>query len=85
MSYNENTKLSQILSEHPWLEEELPKRYPELKANDVFNNSMNGMDNPAARFMLKRMTVKDASKLSKIPAEKLLEKLESVIREHDGK
>ena len=45
MSYNENTKLSQILSEHPWLEEELPKRYPELKA----------MDNPAARFMLKRM------------------------------
>ena len=78
MSYNENTKLSQILSEHPWLEEELPKlpkRYPELKA----------MDNPAARFMLKRMTVKDASKLSKIPAEKLLEKLESVIREHDGK
>jgi hypothetical protein len=75
MSYNENTKLSQILSEHPWLEEELPKRYPELKA----------MDNPAARFMLKRMTVKDASKLSKIPAEKLLAKLESVIREHEGK
>ena len=75
MSYNENTKLSQILSEYPWLEEELPKRYPELKA----------MDNPAARFMLKRMTVKDASKLSKIPAEKLLAKLESVIAEHKGK
>ena len=75
MAYDEKTKLTQILSEHPWLEEELPKRYPELKA----------MDNPAARFMLKRMTVKDASKLSKIPAEKLLEKLESVIREHDGK
>ena len=68
MSYNENTKLSQILSEYPWLEEELPKRYPELKA----------MDNPAARFMLKRMTVK-------IPADKLLAKLESVIREHEGK
>ena len=69
MSYNENTKLSQILSEHPWLEEELPKRYPELKA----------MDNPAARFMLKRMTVKDASRLSGIPAEKLLAELEQVI------
>ena len=32
-----------------------------------------------------RMTVKDASKLSKIPAEKLIAKLESVIREHEGK
>ncbi len=69
MAYNENTKLSQILSEHAWLEEELPKRYPELKA----------MDNPAARFMLKRMTVKDASRLSGIPAAKLLEGLEKVI------
>ena len=75
MRYDENTRLSRILEEYPWLEQELPRRYPELKA----------MDNPAARFMLKRMTVKDASKLSKIPAEKLLEKLESVIREHDGK
>ena len=72
MSYNENTKLSQILSEHPWLEEELPKRYPELKA----------MDNPAARFMLKRMTVKDAGKLSGIPADELLKMLESIIKEH---
>lgn len=75
MRYDENTRLSRILEEYPWLEQELPRRYPELKA----------MDNPAARFMLKRMTVKDASKLSKIPAEKLLGKLESVIAEHNGK
>ncbi len=75
MAYNENTKLSQILSEHAWLEEELPKRYPELKA----------MDNPAARFMLKRMTVKDAGKLSGIPAAQLLEMLGDLIRQHDGK
>ena len=75
MAYNENTKLSQILSEHAWLEEELPKRYPELKA----------MDNPAARFMLKRMTVKDAGKLSGIPAAQLLEMLGDLIRQHGGK
>lgn len=75
MAYNENTKLSQILSEYAWLEEELPKRYPELKA----------MDNPAARFMLKRMTVKDASKLSGLPAAQLLQMLEELIRQHGGK
>ena len=75
MSYNENTKLSVILADYPWLEKELPKRYPELKS----------MDNPAARFMARRMTVQEASKLSKIPAEKLIAKLESVIREHEGK
>ncbi len=69
MPYDENTRLSRILEEHPWLEQELPRRYPELKA----------MDNPAARFMLKRMTVKDASRLSGIPAAKLLEELEKVI------
>lgn len=73
MAYNENTKLSQILSEYAWLEQELPRRYPELKA----------MDNPAARFMLKRMTVKDASKLSGIPAAQLLDMLESMVREHE--
>ena len=72
MSYNENTKLSQILSEYPWLEEELPKRYPELKA----------MDNPAARFMARRMTVQEASKLSGIPTEKLLKMLTDMIAEH---
>ena len=69
MPYDENTRLSRILEEHPWLEQELPRRYPELKA----------MDKPAARFMLKRMTVKDASRLSGIPAAKLLEELEKVI------
>ena len=75
MAYTETTKLSQILSEHPWLEEELPRRYPQLKA----------MDNPASRFMLKRMSVKDASRLSGFSSEKLLAKLESVIAEHEGK
>ena len=75
MAYDEKTKLMQILTEHPWLEEELPRRYPQLKA----------MDNAGSRFMLKRMSVKDASRLSGYSAEKLLAKLESVIAEHEGK
>ncbi len=73
MNYDEKTKLTRILDEFPWLEKELPKRYPELKA----------MDNAAGRFMLRRMTVKDASKLSGIPAEKLLKMLGDLIAEHD--
>ena len=72
MRYDENTRLSQILSEQPWLERELPRRYPELKA----------VDNPASRFLLKRMTVKEAGKLSGIPAEKLLGMLDALIAEH---
>ena len=69
MSYNENTRLSRILSENPWLEQELPRRYPELKA----------LDNPASRFLLKRMTVKDAGKMSGMGADQLLRMLEELI------
>ena len=71
MRYDENTRLSRILEEHPWLERELPRRYPELKA----------MDNPAARFLLKRMSVKDAGRMGGIPARTLLEELEKLIDE----
>ena len=72
MSYNENTKLSVILADYPWLEKELPQRYPELKA----------MDNPAARFMLKRMTVKEAGKMGGMSPEKLLSMLDKIVKEH---
>mgnify|MGYP002626802676 CR=1 FL=1 len=69
MAYDEKTRLSRILEEHPWLERELPRRYPELKK----------LDSPAARFLLKRMSVKDASRMSGIPAEELLRELEKLI------
>ena len=73
MRYDEKTKLSVILAEHPWLEEELPRRYPQLKK----------LDNAASRLLLKRLTVKDASRMSGYSAEKLLGKLEQVIDEHE--
>ena len=75
MPYDKNTKISKILAEHPWLGQELPKRYPELKA----------MDNPAARFMLKRMTVQDAGKMGGLPADQLLSMLSQLIAEKEGK
>ncbi len=72
MNYDEKTKLGKILDEHPWLEQELPKRYTELRS----------MDNPASRFMARRMTVKDASRLSGIPSDKLLKMLTDMIAAH---
>ena len=72
MNYDDKTKIGKILDEYPWLAKELPKRYPELKA----------IDNPASLFMIRRMTVKDAGKLSGIPSDKLLKMLTDVIAEH---
>ncbi len=75
MAYNENTKLGKILDEYPWLEQELPKRYPELKS----------MTLPGARFMVRRMSVKDASRMSGMSTDKLLDMLEKLIAEHNKK
>ena len=75
MNYNESTKLGTILADHPWLGLELPRRYPELKA----------MDNPGARFLIKRMSVQEAGRLSGIPAEKLLDMLQELVDEVEGK
>ena len=74
MTYNESTRLGVILEEHPWLERELPRRYPELKH----------LDNPAARFMLKRLSVQEAGRMSGMPTEKLLQMLEDLIAEVEG-
>lgn len=73
--YDENTRLSQIKEEHPWLEQELPRIYPGLKA----------MDNPATRFLARRMRVKDAARFGGISTETLLRELEKVIREREEK
>ena len=73
MNYSANTKLSQILSENPWLAQELPKR------NTIFQK----LQNPAARLLLGRMTVQDASRLSGESVDYLLGELEQVFREHE--
>jgi hypothetical protein len=67
MSYNENTKLSQILSEYPWLEEELPKRYPELKASDLYKEAQEGMKQYEENVRLSRMVYNDtATKMNRM-------------------
>lgn len=73
MDYNEKTRLSVILDEHPWLAEELPKLEPRL---EKYNN-------PATRFLARRMTVQDASRFSGLSTDYLLRELEKVIAEHE--
>ena len=75
MAYDEKTKLGKILDDHPWLEQELPKRYPDLKS----------MTLPGARFMVRRMSVKDASRMSGMSTDKLLDILNKLIAEHGKK
>ena len=73
MYYTGKTKLTDILAEHPWLEQELPKQDP------IFEK----LNNPAARLLLKHMTVQDASRASGLSVDYLLEELNKVIARHD--
>ena len=72
MHYTENTKLSDILADHPWLAEELPKQDP------VFAK----LNTPAARLLIRHLTVKDAGRMGGLPAQTLLEELEKLIARH---
>ena len=74
MRYTGKTKLMDILAEHPWLEQELPKRNP------IFEK----LKNPAAQFIVRRMTVQDAARFSGESVDFLLEELDKVIDEHEG-
>ena len=74
MDYTESTRLSEILEAHPWLAEELPKRDPAFEK----------LRNPAARFLLRQMTVKDLGRIGGLSPEALLRDLEEILREREG-
>ena len=44
MKYNENTRLAEILADHPWLSEELPKKDQRFAVMNTF----------AGKLMLKK-------------------------------
>ncbi|MBR5094902.1 MAG: hypothetical protein IK095_07395 [Oscillospiraceae bacterium] len=74
MDYTGKTRLSEILADHPWLAEELPKLDP------IFEK----LRSPAAWMVAKRMTVQDAGRFGGRSVEFLLSELDKVIREHEG-
>lgn len=75
MTINSNTKLADILAAYPWLLDEL------VKVNDKFKM----VKTPMGKIMLKKATVADMSRKSSMDETVLIEKLNEMIRSHEGK
>lgn len=75
MIINSNTKLADILAAYPWLLDEL------VKVNDKFKM----VKTPMGKIMLKKATVADMSRKSSMDETVLIEKLNEMIRSHEGK
>lgn len=71
MEFTEKTLLKDILREYPALEEKL-KRKEELASL---------LSSPMVKLMMKKATIRDASRFSGVPAEELIKELERIIRE----
>lgn len=72
--FDEHTPLIQIWEAYPWLSEVLPamdKRFA------VMNTAM-------GKILMKKNSVADLSKVSGIPAEKLLNRLRREVEQHEG-
>ena len=75
MELNSNTKIADILSQYPWLLDKF------AKINDRFKMAKT----PMGKMMLKKATVADMSKKSDIDENTLINKLNEIIRSHEGK
>lgn len=75
MDINSNTKVADILSQYPWLLDEL------TKVSDKFKMAKT----PMGKIMLKKATVADMSKKSGIDKNTLINKLNEIIHSHEGK
>lgn len=79
MDINENTRLTDILAAYPWLLDELGRTEPRAKPFLAMMNT------PLAKGVLKKATVADAAKYLKRPAERLLNRLDAVIRDYESR
>lgn len=75
MELNSNTKIADILSQYPWLLDEL------AKINDRFKMAKT----PIGKMMLKKATIADMSKKSGVDENTLIGKLNEFIKTHKGK
>lgn len=79
MDINENTRLTDILAAYPWLLDELGRTEPRAKPFLAMMNT------PLAKGVLKKATVADAAKYLKRPTERLLNRLDAVIRDYESR
>ena len=68
-----DTPLRDILDAYPWLPEELIRLEPRFRI----------IRSPLMQVLIRRSTVADAAKKVGQPVEKLLDRFEQIIREHE--
>ena len=74
MQFNEETRLQDLADTYPWLIDAVAAKDERLKIAKTF----------AGKMLIKRSTIKDASRLSGFPVEKILEALNRLIAEHEN-
>ena len=79
MHIDENSKLTELLAAYPWLPDEL------LRVEARAKPFLAMMQTPLGKRMLKNATVADAAKYLKRPVERLLTKLDGVIRGYESR
>ena len=74
MNYNDQTKLTEILAQYPWLPEELIKLDSRFKI----------VNTPIGKMMIKNATLTDLSEKAGLSTDELLQKLREMVDRHYG-
>ena len=72
MTYNGDTKLTDILAQYPWLPDELIKMDARFKI----------VKTPIGKMMIKKATVKDMCEKTGLSEKVLLDKLDEIVKAH---
>lgn len=72
MEIFKDTKLSELVSQYPWLKEELPK----------VNSKFKMLNSPMGKIMMGKVTIAEMSAKSGIDAEAIIEKIQELIGTH---
>ncbi len=75
MNITQNTKISDIMAEYPWLKQEL------IRKNAKFRK----LDSPMARIMMKRVTILDVSRKFGYEPASIITKLQQMIEARESK
>ena len=73
MNYNDQTKLTEILAQYPWLPEELIKLDSRFKI----------VNTPIGKMMIKNATLADLSEKAGLSTDELLQKLQEMVDRHN--
>ena len=72
MEINKDTKLIDLIAQHPWLKEEM------VKVNEKFRM----LNSPIGKIMMGKATIAEMSKKSGMEAEAIIAKLKELISKH---